>query len=218
MLSLVLLVLAALFALWFWIRFAGLTDGNRGASATKTLSTALLALAAGLAGGPVWLVAGLAFGAAGDFFLSRPSQTAFLAGMGAFALGHFAYAWGLWHLGPGLSGAGLVFWVVLMIKLPILALALFWIAPKAGELAQPVRAYSVIIALMALSAALLPGTDANRITQYGVALFVASDLVLAFGLFVFTDARHKWRASKTLWPLYWGGQALIFWGGAMMAA
>ena len=38
------------------------------------------------------VVPGLALGALGDFFLTRRAEAAFLAGMGAFAAGHLAYA------------------------------------------------------------------------------------------------------------------------------
>ena len=46
----------------------------------------------------------------------------------------------------------------------------------------------------------------------GIALFLASDLILALRLFRLKDETTRLRASRALWPAYWGGQALILWG------
>lgn len=217
-LFLVLIVAGALCAIAFWIRYAGEGSGPWAASLSKTASTALLAIAALFAGGPTWLVAGLALGSLGDYCLSRPSGQAFLAGMAAFALGHFAYAAGMWPLGAGLEGleSGL-FLLTALVMGPMLAATLVWIAPKAGSLSLPVRAYGLIIAMMAFSAALLLPAPGRGPIQLGVALFVLSDMILALGLFVFKEDRLQMLASKTLWPLYWTGQALICMGGCVEA-
>jgi len=204
-------LIAGLAALIFEARYAGNDDESVSASITKTASTALLALVGVLSGSPTLVVLGLTCGALGDFALSRPGDRWFLAGMAAFALGHLAYVFEFatrfaggpvpWLLGP-----------VMALMIALVLLTVFWIAPKAGALCLPVRLYSLIIGAMALTAAALPATNDHAIVQIGVALFVASDLVLALRLFVLNDTRMRLWAARLLWPLYWGGQALILWG------
>lgn len=173
-------------------------------SAVKTGAVAGLALAALPAGAPALVAAGLALGAAGDFFLSRDGTRAFLAGMAAFALGHLAYAAAF--LVPGT-------WPPLPAVLPLLALALsteLWLAPRTGGLRGPVRGYIVVITLMALAAFTLP--DGRAIALAGALLFLVSDLLLSLELFVLSDGGLKRLAGRLLWAAYWSGQALILWG------
>lgn len=192
--------LAAGFAAIYGLRHAGAAPSWAG-SIAKTASTALLALTALLADGPPLLIAGLALGAAGDFALSRPGQPAFLAGMGAFAAGHLAYIWLMWT--P--EGMGQI-WPLGLAMLALAVSTEFWLIPRTGELRWPVRAYVLIISLMALAALSLPPDQ--TLTRIGAGLFVLSDLLLAIHLFV---APRRWLAL-TLWPAYWGGQALILMG------
>nr|WP_304611205.1 lysoplasmalogenase family protein [Paracoccus sp. S1E-3] len=165
---------------------------------------------AGLAAGaPMPVVLGLALGAVGDYFLTRRAETAFLAGMAAFAAGHLAYAG--WMFTPGHAAR-------MICALPMLALALSteaWLLRHTGALKAPVRAYVWVISLMAAAATTLPSLLWPA--MLGAALFVASDLLLALRLFVARAAQTRKRLSLLLWPAYWGGQALIF-AGAIRAA
>lgn len=205
--------LAAVTALLFWVQHAGIDAQDPKASALKTTSTAALALFGLAAGAPGWVVAGLALGAVGDYALSRDGSSAFLAGMVAFALGHLAYAvaftQGIWPTPVALPA---LFWPVAGLMAALVALTALWIAPKAGALGWPVRAYAVVIAVMALAATVLPDMPGRGILRLGVGLFVASDLILALRLFILQDLGHRLLAARLLWPLYWGGQALILWG------
>ena len=199
--ALVALTLGVLAGVAYW-RIAGRDDTSWTRSAIKTTSTAALALAGALTGAPAAITAGLAAGSLGDLALSRPGPRAFLAGMGAFAVGHLAYLWhfvALWTA-PTPPWAAMLGMVVLALSTEI------WLAPRTGELRWPVRAYVVIIAAMAIAAMGLPGNQ--RLTQLGAALFVLSDLLLALHLFV---APRRWLALA-LWPAYWLGQALILTG------
>lgn len=196
--------LAALLALFYQLFGAAKDPPGPGASAAKTASVALLALIALAAGAPLPVTLGLAFGALGDFFLTRRGERAFLAGMAAFATGHLLYV--LWMFTP--ENATRALWA-----LPVAALALsaeYWLLPRTGALAWPVRAYIWIIAAMAASAATLPGAYALAI--WGAGLFLVSDLLLALRLFVVTGPGRQRLLSRLLWPAYWCGQALILLG------
>ncbi len=205
----VLAAVGAGLALIYQRRGAAADHPGPAASAAKTGATAALALAGLAAGAPLAVVLGLALGALGDFFLTRRAEAAFLAGMGAFAAGHLAYAG--WMFTP--EHAARMVWA-----LPMLALALStesWLIPHAGALKGPVRAYVWVITLMALAATTLPA--AFWPAMIGAALFVVSDLLLALRLFRARDPASQRLLSRLLWPAYWGGQALILLGAIRAA-
>ena len=209
MIAAVLIALGAGFALIYQLRGAGVEHPGPLASAAKTGATTALALAGLAAGAPWAVVLGLALGALGDFFLTRRAETAFLAGMAAFAAGHLAYTG--WMFTP--EHAGRMIWA-----LPMVVLALSterWLLPQTGALKGPVRTYVWVITLMAMAATTLP----LRLwpAMLGAALFVASDLALSLRLFVAQDLRAQKRLSLLLWPAYWGGQALILLGAIRAA-
>lgn len=202
---------ALIAALWYWVQHAGNDTPSTQATWVKTSSTALLALYGAMTGAPIWVIVGLALGSIGDLALSRQGDRAFLAGMAAFALGHLAYI--IEFVGQGLTGP-MTFpvWFTVGVMVILVSFTALWIAPKAGALAWPVRGYALIIALMASSAALLPDVTGRATIQIGVGAFVVSDLILAIRMFVLRESPRKLRLSQALWPLYWGGQALILWG------
>lgn len=171
-------------------------------SLIKSGSVAFLALAGGLMGAPYWVVMGLGFGALGDFFLSRPGTSAFLAGMAAFALGHLAYALYFWGIGGAPFGP---------LALALIALAAsteLWLAPHTGALRWPVRGYVVVILLMALTAL----GQSVPLLSLGAGLFVISDTLLALVLFVPRIAPWRKVFAIMLWAAYWLGQFLILQG------
>lgn len=182
-------------------------------SGLKTAPVALFALAAALAGGPWLLVLGLALGSLGDLALSRKGETAFMAGLGSFALSHLAYA----VLFVGVEGRLAPFDLTALRWLGVAALVIMaqstmiWLMPHTGSLKRPVAAYVAIISAMGLAALHLPAS--HGLTMLGAGLFVASDLVLAAELFrMREDGQNARIASHFVWPLYWGGQALILVG------
>lgn len=197
--------MAGLAALVFAVRHAGDDSGSPRAAADKTASTALLALAGAMLGAPGWVVAGLALGSLGDLALARPGTAAFLAGMAAFALGHLAYAVEFWgHAGAG----GPLAWAMVAGTAAMVLWCALWLAPRAGALAWPVRAYGLVIGAMVALAALMP----PGLALVGAMAFMASDLILALRMFVLTDPAQRLLAARVLWPLYWGSQALILAG------
>ena len=188
--------LSALFALGYALVFVGVAPLPLVGSGVKTMVVALLAVAGGLGRAPRLIVLGLALGALGDFWLSRPGEAAFLAGMGAFAAGHLAYAAGF-----GLRRVPL--WALLGLGL-LAGSTELWLAPHTGALLWPVRAYVGVICIMAALAVAHP----SRLLWAGAASFVASDLMLAVAMFR-AGPELALGLSYALWPAYWLGQALI---------
>ncbi|MEZ5778377.1 MAG: lysoplasmalogenase [Paracoccaceae bacterium] len=179
-------------------------DASREKSAIKSGSVAALALAALVLDSPAAIVAGLALGAVGDFFLSRRGESAFLAGMAAFALGHLAYA------GAFVQSGG---WPAVVPALALILLAAsteWWLAPHAGGLRWPVRGYVLVITLMGLAALALP--ERYLAARIGAGLFILSDLMLAFQIFVVKRIGAQRILGHLLWISYWGAQALILLG------
>jgi uncharacterized membrane protein YhhN len=174
--------------------------------AWKTSGVALLALwaAANARAADGWLIAAaLGFGALGDYLLDALGM---LPGAAAFATGHLiAIALYLRHRRNSLSRSQtlLVFGVV------PLALVIAWGLTRAAEQGQMIAAiaYTGGVAVMAATA------WASRFPRYrtgiGAMLFLASDL------FIFAGEGGTLAKSVTMWlvwPLYFGGQALIAWG------
>ncbi|MEO3416420.1 lysoplasmalogenase family protein [Roseovarius sp. CAU 1744] len=171
----------------------------------KTVPVAMLALVAGLAGGPDLLVLALALSALGDLALSRAGDRAFLVGLGSFALAHLAYIVLFASLATG--------WPALFPVLALVAYAIsteVWLIPYTAALRGPVRLYVVLITGMGIAALALPGMVSMALI--GAGAFVASDTILAVQLFRLSP-QSRWYAPAewSLWALYYGAQLLILW-------
>lgn len=164
-----------------------------------------------------WIAIGLILGAIGDAALLGKSSKAFLAGLGAFLLGHLAYVVAIaCVVSPGrwLGGAGE------LASAPVLAggiaLALLW--PKLGSMRGPVIGYVIAIVVMVIAAMAawnteaLPAPQRTRLVA-GAVLFFVSDLSVARDKFVAQSFVNK------LWglPAYFAGQLLIAWSLAGLA-
>ena len=156
--------LSALLALFYLLFGAARDQPGPGASAAKTASVALLALIALAVGAPLPVTLGLAFGALGDFFLTRRGESAFLAGMAAFALGHLAYVAAFVTRGLELGGPvfGPVQTGLLVLLVLLIASTEVWLAPRTADLRGPVRGYGLIIGAMAAAVILLPASVLSR--------------------------------------------------------
>lgn len=147
-------------------------------------------------------VLGILFSWAGDGLLETPGDIGFLLGLGAFLLAHLAYL--VLFLRPlrerrmpWFAALYALWWVVLVLCF----------APHTGALLVPVAVYG--LALAASSAAAL-GT--NRHAAIGALVFLVSDTVLAFKLFL--PGWDFYPIDVVIMALYIGGQGLIAYGVA----
>lgn len=177
-------------------------------SVRKALPVTLFALAAASEGAPPLLVAALGLSALGDFALSRSGDKAFLIGMLGFAAAHIAYVGVMLSVGASIATAQ---WPLIAVILAMGLSTEWWLRPHTGALKWPVRAYVVIILVMAIVALGVP--EARAVALWGALLFVLSDLVLSLETFVM-DENHPRRklASKLVWITYVSAQIGLFWG------
>lgn len=204
-------------AIAYGLRYAAREEKGPAGALVKTLSTGLLAglLALQPGGAWFWLIPlGLGLGALGDLCLALRGERFFLAGVGAFGLGHLAYAGGflLQSAALGFDGMTAVEWLALALLAALVLSTEVWLSPHTGTLRWPVRVYGVLIAAMGVAAILLPAQPGQGWLRLGAGLFIASDLMLSFQMFVVREANLRRRLALILWPAYWGGQALIAWG------
>lgn len=152
------------------------------------------------------LVVAAVCGLLGDVALLGASKTRFMAGLGAFAVGHIAYAVA--------AIAGGVSWARTLVAVPFLAVLLGW--RFAGEtvpgarrhggdaLAGAVLVYATAISLMVLTAT----GSGSWLAAAGAALFAISDWVLGYNRFV-----RPWRHGRLLVMVaYYGGQTALILG------
>lgn len=197
-------VLAAVYLLVFCYR-----GPSWAKSIVKTLSIAGLAVAAWLVAASPLLVIALTLCAMGDLLLSREDDHSFLAGVGAFALGHLAYiTLFVTHsfAQPNLivSVPEVYFLAALVLLCVIMAIVLL---PRAGDLRVAVLAYIPIIAGMGIAALGLPLPG----LLIGALLFVLSDFVLAMEMFVLSKTAPARRITPfVVWLTYWLAQFTLF--------
>lgn len=180
----------------------------------KPLSTLLIIAVAALALGQdgadrhytLGVLVGLVLSLGGDVALMfQQRQSAFLAGLVAFLLGHIAYTV-TFHLFAAPSAVDLVSAVALLaLAIPLYRL----LAPGLGSMRLPVIAYFLVISLMvhqsiALLAGDVLGPERALLAVAGAVLFYLSDVVLAADRFW-----KPWRYNRYSLFLYFGGQLLI---------
>lgn len=173
----------------------------------KSLSIALLGLAALIEGGPLLLTLGLWLSAVGDGLLAQENEPGFKAGMAAFAGVQVIYIFMILLAGGGLGPdfPRLAFQAAAVISA---AAMVIWIWPEAGPDAPLFAGYAVLIALMTVLAFGLPAL--MIMAALGAALFMASDGLIAARRFKIGGLGPLARISDHLiWAAYWLGQALI---------
>lgn len=190
---------AALAAALHFVLELGGVDGPA-ALATKAASVPLLALGAWLAGGRGrWLAVALLLHSAGDVLIEVAPLA---AAMAAFLLGHLAYV-ALFLPRRALLRETALWRRLAAAYLPLHGVVLLaLVLPSAGPLRAPLVVYALGLLAMAATASL---ARAPAWLPLGALLFVASDSLLAYDLFVQPLAI----ADVLVWPTYWIGQALL---------
>ncbi|MGE0502433.1 MAG: lysoplasmalogenase family protein [Rhizobiaceae bacterium] len=178
-------------------------------SAVKVLAVALLAVLATMSAGPWMLVAGLAASAAGDAFLSRKGEAAFLAGLASFLAAHLFYI-ALFSLegaaaAPFLHDVARAVVVIAMALGALGMVALLW--PLVGSRQRfPVLIYAAAIFVMWLAALTLNSLP----ILVGAVLFMISDGLLATERFMLDEtSRHRGWMRVAVWLTYYTAQLLI---------
>ena len=181
---------------------------QRGLWLTKPVASAAF-LWAGLLAGALddtygrLVLLGLALCFAGDVLLiPRDRPGVFRAGIFAFLLGHVAYAAAFLTqpLAPaGLVAGGLLLGVVVWAVLRWLGRSL------PADMVWPVRAYLVVISIMATLACGVTAAGGPRAVAVGALAFTASDVSVARDRFV----RHEFVNRAWGLPLYYAAQLLI---------
>lgn len=180
--------------------------------AWKGAGVSLLALWAALQAqdanpeGEGWMIAGvLALGALGDVLLDAVGLT---TGAAAFALGHILAI--ILYVRNRRRGVGL--------SMSVSQQALGWLIAPLGVLITAALVHGQPDALIALIYAALVGSMAafawtSRFPRYrvglGAVMFLVSDLVIFAGQTLWSGMLLP---KLLIWPLYFGGQALIAWG------
>jgi uncharacterized membrane protein YhhN len=181
-------------------------------SLVKTTATLLLALLSFAFSGPHFLTFALLLGACGDAFLSLKKSQGFLPGLVAFLLGHLCFVGLFLQTGTGLEIYSTEVWptIVVAILVSVSVLLSIKLHPRLGGMKIPVYCYQLVILAMGFSVLMLPSSWPICLGIVGALMFIASDCILSFELFIFNeDQPSKRLTSPLLWCLYWGGQALI---------
>lgn len=161
-----------------------------------------LALGAQEKSGGGWLIAALGLGLVGDVFLLGRSDARFRAGLAAFLVGHLAFVASFAAVGlprPAWSWAGLLVVAAAFVVTRQVVPATF--RRGGAALAVPVAVYTVVIAVMLVSA----WWTGLPLVAAGATVFVSSDSILATNRFV-----RPWpHADLVVMVTYHLGQALI---------
>lgn len=179
----------------------------------KTVSVAILALSAWLGTGPVLLAVALTLCALGDYLLARDSEATFLAGVGAFAMGHLAYV-ALFLTTPGaliqnLSNSPYLYVIVLLCLYGAAMMALLF--RKAGDLRFAVMGYVPVILSMGVAALAVPAVGPLVWVLPAAVLFMVSDSILASELFLLPETHPLRRVTPyAVWATYWLAQLGFF--------
>ena len=176
----------------------------------KGLAVGSLTLISVACAAPFALTLALGFGTFGDLFLSRRGTRNFLFGLVSFLVGHLAYVALLWQFGGGFTPLFSQPYrlIAALGLLGLGAIVLRRLLPHLGALRLPVLGYAVVILVMGLFALSLPLYWPIGLATLGALMFIASDAILGFELFIYQDRPRIW-AATLLWALYWGGQFLI---------
>jgi uncharacterized membrane protein YhhN len=150
-----------------------------------------------------WVFLGLVLCLAGDLLLiPRERPAVFRAGVLAFLLGHVAYGAGF--LTQPVSGVGLVAAGALL-AVTLAALWRWLSGSLPSDLSGAVRAYFVVIGVMATLACGVTAAGGPLAVAAGALAFAASDVSVARDRFI----RHEFGNRAWGLPLYYAAQVLL---------
>jgi alkenylglycerophosphocholine/alkenylglycerophosphoethanolamine hydrolase len=144
-------------------------------------------------------IVALVFSLLGDILIASVGSMGFLLGLGAFFVAHIAYL--VLFLRPLRQKRVPWFAVVFAIWLAVLLAVL---GPSVGGLLVPVAAYGLVVALSSAAA-----LGVSRVTAIGAVLFLLSDTLLAFKMFL---GWLFYPIDFLVMILYIVGQGLIIFG------
>lgn len=152
-----------------------------------------------------WLAgAALLFCAAGDVLL----ELVFVAGMGAFAVGHIFYVLAFLEWGRILGPNKRDFPIAVLVVIVSLGL-LGWLLPGMGDLLIPALIYQGIITTMVATAFVV---KAPMLARLGAMIFMISDTLIAAEKFAGVDV-----FPGAVWITYAGAQIMMAWGMSRVA-
>ena len=147
---------------------------------------------------------GFALSALGDFLLDLPDDKGFISGLFAFFAAHIAFVVHLWPMMVPFSAFTLSEYSIVTVTILVNIAFFLWMRPSLSkDLVIPVALYTVIIAVMGITA--FTTTATSLLIPLGALLFILSDVVLSIEKFKF-----KFPLDKEInWALYAGGQILL---------
>ncbi|MBL8922997.1 MAG: lysoplasmalogenase [Myxococcaceae bacterium] len=154
-----------------------------------------------------WMLPGFALCLCGDVLLASPKRLFFTLGLGAFLLGHVAYAAAFISIA---EAPGFVTLTTALASVVMIGVVLRWLWPHLGKLRVPVIAYVTAISVMLCGAAAVAASArwlvaGRALVLVGALAFYVSDLFVA---------RHRFVAPAFVnraagLPLYYVGQYLL---------
>ncbi len=168
-------------------------------------------LGAPTAADAAWLLPGFALHALGDALLLGTGRW-FLAGLGAFLVGHVAYAATFAELAARVAPDAA--WTPAVLTLAAMGAAiaalLAWMGPRLGRMRAPVLAYMVTISFMVAAAVQASAALGGAWLAVAAVAFALSDVLVARNRFV---SPSPWNRYVGL-PMYYVAQAMF---GAQLA-
>ena len=148
------------------------------------------------------LSTGLVLSWIGDAFLISTAQQIFLLGLVSFLFAHVAYI--IAFTDYGLNRKWMMFASVPVVVAAMLVLT--WLTPQvSADMDVPVRAYTVVISIMVVTAFGSKGEGASILVVIGALLFFISDLSVAALRFTATEfPTYIWGL-----PFYYAGQLCL---------
>jgi len=140
------------------------------------------------------IVAGLLLSATGDVFLAISGKGYFIFGLSFFAAAHVVYILALFRE-PVLKRRRSIITVVFLLYGLIIG---YFIVPNLQRLQIPVSIYIVLLILMGISA--VAGRNNHYLVIVGAALFIISDSIIAFNMFLMKISNSSFWIMVTYYP------------------